>query len=85
MTRVCAYEAVEDYWTLKYSGRKLGDPDFLLGSTPIDSDTVDFPFSENVLTSYLEIECTTHLPMTLTEIEWNGNVNNRSRRITNGR
>lgn len=84
MIRECDYEAPADYWTLDYSGMTLGDPDFKLGAPPIDSGTVEFPFSDTTTTSKMVVECETHYPMTLTEIEWNGNVNHRSRRITNG-
>lgn len=84
MTRVCSYEAPADYWTQRYSGRTLGDPDFKLGTVPIDSDTIDFPFSDLTTTSKLMIETMTHYPMTLTEIEWTGNLKNRSRRMING-
>ncbi len=84
MTRECQYEATEDYWTLEYSGRKLGDPGFVLGQAPVDSDNVIFPFEDQTTTSSLVITCDSHLPMTLTEIEWDGNVRNRTRRITNG-
>lgn len=84
MIRQCAYEAPADYWRSVYSGQSLGDPTFVLGTAPVDSGTVDFPFDENTLTSKLAIECDTHLPMTLTEIEWRGTLWNRSRRLTNG-
>ena len=84
MIRQCSYEQPADYWTSEYSGRTLGDPDFKLGTAPIDSDVFDFPFDDLTTTSKLVIECDTHLPMTLTEIEWNGSVRNRSRRLTNG-
>jgi len=84
MTRQCVYEDPADYWTLRYSGRKLGDPQFVLGTAPVDSDDVDFPFEDQTTTSKLLLECDTHLPMTITEIEWHGNVRNRSKRLTNG-
>lgn len=84
MTRECVYENPEDYWSLRYSGRKLGDPQFVLGTAPVDSDKVDFPFEDQTTTSKLVLECDTHLPMTITEIEWRGNVRNRSKRLTNG-
>jgi len=45
---------------------------------------VDFPFEDQTTTSKLLLECDTHLPMTITEIEWHGNVRNRSKRLTNG-
>ena len=83
-TRVSTYEQPADYWTQVYSGRTLGDPDFRLGAIPVDSDTIDFPFSDASTTSKLQITANSHLPLTLTEIEWTGNVRNRSRRITNG-
>lgn len=84
MIRESSYEAPEDYWVMEYSGRILGDPDFTLGSVPMDSGFIDFTFDDLTTTSKLVIECDTHLPMTLTEIEWEGNVKNRSRRVTNG-
>lgn len=84
MIRQCSYERPEDYWKLHHSGLILGDPDFKLGTPPIDSTVVGFPFSDLTTTSKLVIECDTHLPMTLTEIEWRGTVKNRYRRITNG-
>jgi hypothetical protein len=84
MIRQSTYEAPEDWWNLAYAGRTLGDPDFNLGTAPIDSDVIAFPFADLSTTSKLVIECDTHLPMTLTEIEWRGSVRNRSRRLTNG-
>lgn len=84
MIRECTYEKPADYWRMNYSGRTLGDPDFRLGTVPIDSATIEFPFSDSSTTSKLAIECSTHYPMTLPEIEWDGNVKNRSQRITQG-
>lgn len=84
MTRQSLYEAPEDYWSLRYSGRTLGDPDFKIGGVPIDSGKIEFPFSDDSSLSRLLIECDSHLPMTLTEIEWRGDLRNRSRRITQG-
>jgi hypothetical protein len=84
MTRECTYEAPEDYWSFEYSGRVLGDPDFMLGTVPVDSSVVTFPFDDLTTTSKLVLDCNTHLPMTITEIEWHGTVRNRYRRISNG-
>lgn len=84
MIRECQYERPEDYWKQVYSGATLGDPDFVLGTAPIDSTVVPFWFDDLTTTSKLVVECDSHLPMTLTEIEWNGTVRNRYKRITNG-
>lgn len=84
MTRQSVYELEADWWSQKYSGRTLGDPDFILGTAPIDSDVLSFAFDDDVTTSKLVIDCDSHLPMTFTEIEWRGNLRNRSRRLSNG-
>ena len=84
MTRETDFEVPADYWSLNYSGRTLGDPDFILGTVAIDDGQIDFPFSEFATTSRLALECEEHTPMTLTDIEWSGQVNYTSKRLTNG-
>lgn len=73
-----------DWWTLKYTGNTLGDPNFTLGSLPIDTGEFRFPFSEDSRTSQIAIESNEHYPMTFTEIEWNGMMRSKSRRLSNG-
>lgn len=84
LTRQCAYETPADYWTTEYSGQRLGDPAFVLGKAPVDTDLMEFPFDDLTTTSKLVIDTDGHLPMTITEIEWNGTIRNRYRRLTNG-
>ena len=84
MTRETDFEVPAAYWSLDYSGRTLGDPDFILGTVAIDDGQIDFPFSELTTTSRLVLECEEHTPMTLTDIEWSGQVNYTSKRLTNG-
>lgn len=81
LIRECLYEALADYWKIEYSGRLLGSPSLLLGEAPVADGTLEFPFDDQSNTSKLVIECTSHLPMTITEIEWNGNTRGRSRRV----
>lgn len=82
--RETPYEDAADYWTLVWEGFRWDDPDFQLGAIPVDSGEVEFPFEENAATSQLVIETSSYLPMTITEIEWEGSLRGRSTRINTG-
>ncbi len=84
VTRETDYVDESLWWVSTYTGKTLGDPDFVLGALPVDTGVFEFPFSEDARTSSITIESTEHYPMTFTEIEWNGVWSNRSRRLSNG-
>lgn len=73
-----------DWWKLHISGRNIGDPNNLTGNPVLVTDTEIFPYGDLADSSQFVIESTSHLPLTLTEIEWRGNLRYRSRRLTNG-
>ena len=84
VTRETAFANEADWWSLKYTGNTMGDPDFKLGSLPIDTGEFRFPFSEDSRNSNIAIESNEHFPMTFTEIEWTGMLRSKSRRLSNG-
>lgn len=84
VTRETDFTDPSSWWSLKYSGQTIGDPNFTLGSLPIDTGEFRFPFAEDTRTSKISIESTEHFPMTFTEIEWSGIMRSKSRRLSNG-
>lgn len=75
------YRAVRE---VLFNGRKVGDPDNLVGVQPIASGTFFVPFRGN--TDYGEIRLTSnhHTPFTLLDIEWEGQYMKRGKRILGG-
>ena len=84
MIRETVYEDPADFWRLEWEGFRWDDPDFQLGAVPMDSGLVEFTFEDNAATSSLAIECSSYLPLTITEIEWEGSLRGRSTRVNTG-
>lgn len=84
VTRETPFSDPSTWWSLKYTGNTVGDPNFTLGSLPIDTGEFKFPFSDDSRNSKIAIESNEHFPMTFTEIEWTGMMRTKSRRLSNG-
>lgn len=84
VTRETPFAEPSQWWSLKYTGNTVGDPNFTLGSLPIDTGEFRFPFSDDSRNSKIAIESNEHFPMTFTEIEWTGMMRAKSRRLSNG-
>lgn len=84
MIRETDFEDSADYWIAEWEGFRWDDPDFQLGAVPIDSGVVEFTFEENAATSHMAIETSSHLPLNITEIEWEGSLRGRSTRVNTG-
>ncbi|HXB13648.1 MAG TPA: hypothetical protein VNZ45_16795 [Bacteroidia bacterium] len=55
-----------------FEGRIINDPDNVLGIQPIVSGMYQIPYREDVSKTVLEINSSSHLPFTITNIEWKG-------------
>ena len=84
LIRETVYEDPADWWYQDWDGFTWDDPDFILGAVPVDSGKIEFTFEDNASTSKLAIETSSHLPMTITEIEWAGALRGRSQRVNTG-
>lgn len=84
VTRETPFADEASWWSLKYTGNTIGDPNFTLGSLPIDTGEFRFPFSDDSRNSNIALESNEHFPMTFTEIEWTGLMRTKSRRLSNG-
>lgn len=69
---------------LHMSGRKVGDPNSVVGQAAIVTDSHVIPFRDNADYAELEIWTDSHLPMTLMDLEWIGQYTKRGQRITQG-
>lgn len=59
-------------------------PAFLIGEPPISSGTWVVPFRDNADRATITLQSDSHLPLTITSIEWIGQLNKRGQRITGG-
>ena len=69
---------------LLFEGRVLNDINNVLGQTALYSGTLHIPFREQADLADLVLETTSHLPMTILDIEWTGQYMKRGKRITIG-
>lgn len=67
-----------------FSGKILNSPEDLIGEQSIVSGQYIVPFREPVDISELEINSETHLPFTITDIEWKGQYIKKGQRISSG-
>jgi hypothetical protein len=72
-------DTVVDYTTIR-----VGDPLFSLGEPPIRSGTWIVPFRDNADNAELTLTTNSHLPLTITSIEWMGQYTKKGKRITGG-
>jgi len=70
--------------SVTYNGRTLGAPTNLIGRPVVLSGAFSAPCKKNADTSKIEINTDSHLPMSLTEIEWIGQWRKKGRRIEGG-
>ena len=64
-----------------YTGRKANALSNLLGSQPIESDTLEVPFRFKADEADLRVFSDSHLPFRLTDVEWVGKYTKRGRRV----
>lgn len=69
---------------VEFTGRFVGDPSSAVGEPAIVETTYVVPFRENVDNAEVELYSDSHLPFTITDIQWYGQYTKRGRRITGG-
>lgn len=73
-----------DDFIVEYSTIRVGDPAFHIGEPPIKSGTWIIPFRDNADNAELTLSTDSHLPLTITSVEWLGQYTKKGRRITGG-
>lgn len=69
---------------IEFTARFVGDPLTHVGEAAITDATYIAPFRENVDNAEIEIYSDSHLPFTLSDIEWKGQYTKKGKRIANG-
>ena len=69
---------------IEFTGRFVGDPLTHVGEPAITDATYTVPFRENVENAEVEFFSDSHLPFTLSDIQWKGQYTKKGRRIANG-
>ena len=67
-----------------FSGRIIDDPDNIVGQPSLVSGKWIVPFREPIDTADCEIHSQSHLPFTITDIEWLGQYTKKGRRVSSG-
>ena len=67
-----------------FSGRIIDDPDNIVGQPSLVSGKWIVPFREPIDTADCEIHSQSHLPFTVTDIEWLGQYTKKGRRVSSG-
>lgn len=76
-----------DYFSdrvMEFTGLFVGDPGGAVGEAAISDTTYIVPFRENVDNAEVEYYSESHLPFTLTDIQWNGQYTKKGKRVTGG-
>jgi hypothetical protein len=68
---------------VEFNARIVGDVDNVVGEQPLSSGTFAVPFRQDVNKAEIELYSDSHLPMTLADIEYEGQYTKRGRRIAN--
>lgn len=66
---------------LDFTGRKVGNPDTLIGQAAITDAVYTIPFRENVDNGEIQVSTDSHMPFNVMDIEWIGQYNKRGQRI----
>lgn len=69
---------------ISFNGRYVGDVDNLVGVQPLSDSTFILPFGQKADNGDIILWTDSHLPMTMLDIEWDGQYNKRGKRITTG-
>lgn len=67
-----------------HSPRVVGDVDNIIGEQTIGSAKFVLPFRQNADQAEIEVYTTEHTPMTILDVEWQGQYNKRGRRMPSG-
>lgn len=68
---------------VSFDARIVGDVEDIVGEQPLSSDQFTMPFRMNLKDADVEFFTDSHLPLTLSSIEYVGQYNKRGRRIAN--
>lgn len=69
---------------VKFTGRIVGAPDNQVGIQPLASTQFHLPFGQSVELAEVTFWTESHLPMTLLDIEWEGQYTKRGKRVSDG-
>ena len=69
---------------VEFTARFVGDPATNVGEAAITDATYVVPFRENVENAEVEYYSESHLPFTLTDIQWKGQYTKRGKRVSSG-
>ncbi|QWY83433.1 tail tubular protein B [Rhizobium phage RHph_X3_9] len=69
---------------IRFNGRIIGAPENQVGEQPLSNDTFVVPFGHKADLADLEIWTESHLPLTMLDIEWEGQYTKRGKRIATG-
>lgn len=67
-----------------FTGRQIGDPHTVVGEPVVISGSHVIPFREDTRIGELELFSSSHLPMTIVDLEWKGQYTKKGQRITSG-
>lgn len=67
---------------VRFNARIVGYPDNQVGIQPLSDDEFSMPFSNKVDLAEVQFYTASHLPMTMLDIEWEGQYMKRGRRIS---
>lgn len=67
---------------VRFNSRIVGDVNNLVGVQPVSDDTFILPFSNKADLAEIEFYTSSHLPMTILDIEWEGQYMKRGKRIS---
>lgn len=70
--------------SVNYNGRYASNPNTVVGEAAIVDASFNVPFRENTDYGELELQTESHLPLTLMDIEWDGQWRKRGQRILQG-
>lgn len=68
---------------VKFTARIVGDINDIIGEQPLSDEQFVLPFRQNVNEAEIDIYTDSHLPLTLSDIEYVGQYSKRGRRIAN--
>lgn len=69
---------------LRFTGRFVGNPNSVVGVPAIVDESYTIPYRDNADYGEIELYSDSHLPLTLMDIEWQGQYTKRGQRITQG-
>ncbi|QIG67217.1 tail tubular protein B [Rhizobium phage RHEph15] len=67
---------------VRFNGRFVGDINNVVGEQPLSDDTFTLPFGQKADLAEILLSTSSHLPMTLLDIEWEGQYTKRGKRIS---